>query len=82
MAWHAVQLGLPIQQPYLPLFDALAPQQFSVRARNYNFLRYHTDTTRIPEVAVPEEFSKEHLRVVFNTRFLAEVSDIDGIFWG
>jgi hypothetical protein len=82
MTWHAVQLGLPVQQPYLPLVDALAPLHLSTRDRNYNFLRYHTDTTLIPDVAVPEEFSKEHLRVVFNTRYLAEVSDIDGIFWG
>ncbi len=82
LAWHAVQLGLPSEQPYQPLIQGLAPLDFTVRGRRYNFLRYHTDTTAIPDLAVPEEFSKEHLRVVFSTRYLAEVSDIDGIFWG
>jgi hypothetical protein len=36
----------------------------------------------IPAVALAEEFSKEHLRVAFNNPFMAEVSDVDGIFWG
>jgi len=82
LSWNAVQLGLPVQQPYQPLVNALAPLNFSVRERNYNFLRYHTDASTIPADAVPEEFSKEHLRVLFNTHYMVEISDIDGIFWG
>jgi hypothetical protein len=82
LTWNAVQLGLPVQQQYQPLVDALAPLNFAVRDRNYNFLRYHTDAGPIPADAVPEEFSKEHLRVVFNTHYMVEISDIDGIFWG
>jgi len=31
---------------------------------------------------VGEEFSKEHLRVTFQDRFISELVDIDGIFWG
>lgn len=80
--WHAVQLGLPVQQPYQPMIQALAPLAFTVRNRNYNFLRYHTDTALIADGAVPEEFSKEHLRVAFNTAYQVEISDIDGILWG
>lgn len=82
LAWHAVQLGLPSEQPYQPLIQGLAPLDFTVRGKRYNFLRYRTDTTAIPDIAVPEEFSKEHLRVAFSTHYLAEISDIDGIFWG
>lgn len=82
LEWHAVQLGLPSEQPYQPLIQALEPMDFVVRKRNYNYLRYHTDTTSIPDVAIPEEFSKEHLRVAFNTHYVVEPSDIDGIFWG
>jgi hypothetical protein len=82
LRWHAVELGLPSEQPYQRLIEALRPMNFTVRERNYNFLRYHTDATLIPEDAVPEEFSKEHLRVAFNTHYQAEISDIDGIFWG
>src|SRR5579863_1799580 len=82
LAWHAVQLGLPSEQPYQTLIEALAPLDFSVRGRPYKFLRYHTDTTTIPDFAVSEEFSKEHLRVGFSTHYMAEISDIDGIFWG
>jgi hypothetical protein len=82
MEWSAIQLGLPSQQQYQPLVHALDPLQFVPRSRAYNYLRYHTDTTSIPDIAVPEEFSKEHLRVSFGTPYLAEISDIDGIFWG
>jgi hypothetical protein len=82
LEWHAVQLGLPSEQPYQPLIQALEPMNFTVRVRNYNYLRYHTDTSSIPDDAIPEEFSKEHLRVAFNTHYIVEPSDIDGIFWG
>lgn len=80
--WNAVQLGLPVQQQYQPLVQALIPLGFSTRQRNYNFLRYHTNTALISDDAIPEEYSKEHLRVAFNTPYQVEVSDIDGIFWG
>lgn len=82
MMWQAVQLGVPMQGQYQPLAQALTPLQFAPRERRYNHLRYHTDTSLIPDYALPEEFSKEHLRVSFGTPYLAEVSDIDGIFWG
>jgi len=82
LEWHAVQLGLPSEQPYQPLVEALVPLELTVRDRHYTFLRYHTETTTIPAGAVPGEFSKEHLRVAFGTRYIAEISDIDGIFWG
>jgi hypothetical protein len=82
LSWHAVELGLPVQQQYQQLANAVGALNFTVRERNYNFLRYHTDVTSIPDGAVPEEFSKEHLRVQFNTHYLVEISDIDGIFWG
>jgi hypothetical protein len=80
--WYAVQLGLPAAQPYIPFLDAAAALNFRRRERPYNFLRYKTETAGIPEDAVPEEFSKEHLRVTFQTGFFSELSDIDGIFWG
>jgi hypothetical protein len=80
--WHSVQLGLPAAQPYIPFLDAAAALNFRRRERSYNFLRYKTETAGIPEGAVPEEFSKEHLRVTFQTGFFSEISDIDGILWG
>ena len=60
----------------------LASDICSARNRPYNFLRYAADSSLIPAVAVPAEYSKEHLRVSFQTMFMAEVSDVDGIFWG
>lgn len=80
--WTAVQLGLPVQQQYQPLADALAPLNFRTAQRAYNSLRYHTDTESIPDSAVPEEYSKEHLRVARNTAYQAEISDVNGIFCG
>lgn len=81
MNWKSVQLGLPTPQNYLPFPDSVS-SLFTPRPRNYNYLRYRTDTASIPSDAVAEEFSKENLRVVFQTAYLAEVSDVDGILWG
>jgi hypothetical protein len=80
--WSAVQLGLPTEQPYRPLVQSLAHIGFQVRTRNYNFLRYKADASAIPDRAVPEEFTKEHLRISFNDAYKSEISDIDGLFWG
>lgn len=79
--WQALRLGTPTQEAWQPLAAALAPY-LQPRARTYNYLRYHTDTTRIPDVCVTEEFLKEHLRVSVCTPYMAEVSDVDGILWG
>lgn len=81
MTWKAVQLGLPTEQEYQD-FPQCADQMFTHRGRRYNYLRHNTVTSTIPEIALPEEFSKEHLRVTFQNAFMAEVSDVDGIFWG
>jgi hypothetical protein len=79
--WRSLQLGVPNQQPWrnFPMSLAL---YFRQRNRAYNFLRYQADATAIPDVAVAEEFSKENLRVAFQTVFRNEASDVDGIFWG
>lgn len=78
--WNTKQLGIPENLPYTSLIPTI--QNFSNRARNYNFLRYNTDSNQIPEASIPEEFTKEHLRVTFQNQFMCEMSDIDGIFWG
>lgn len=78
--WKSTELGLPEVQPYLDFPESI--RGFNRRQRNYNFERNHTDSSIIPENAVPEEFSKESLRVSFNTHFFTEPSDVDGLFWG
>lgn len=78
--WQAVELGLPAQQPYAQFPANLSG--FNARSRNYNFLMYNTNVSPIPKASVPEEFSKEHIRVAFQNRFMSELSDIDGILWG
>src|SRR5258708_6225536 len=60
--WHSIQLGMPVAQPYLPFPAAVAPS-FRARGNPYTFLRYHSDVNVIPDDAVAEEFSKEHLMV-------------------
>jgi hypothetical protein len=79
--WNAVQLGLPTQQPFQTFPTCLSPF-FRARKGKYNFLKYDADCTNIPDGPVPEEFSKEHLRVSFQNLFMSEMSDVDGIFWG
>lgn len=78
--WRCVQLGLPFQQDYDTF--PISIDGFRRRPRRYNFLRYSTDASLIPEVAVPEEFTKEHLRATFQSTYFSELSPLDGIFWG
>lgn len=78
--WNFIQLGLPVSQNYLQFPFSL--NGFNARTRGYNFLRYSTDVTTIPDQAVPDQFAKENLRVTFQNQMIAEISDIDGIFWG
>ena len=79
--WHSMQLGLPAPQVYLPFPNSVA-HIFGARARHYTHLRYHTEAGSIPAQAVAEEFTKENLRVAFQTAFMSETSDVDGILWG
>ncbi|MBN1621448.1 MAG: hypothetical protein JW871_02525 [Endomicrobiales bacterium] len=78
--WKAIELGLPNQQTYKNFPNNITG--FRKRLRNYNFLRYKTKVNKIPVSSLPEEFSKEHLRVQFQNAFFSEMSDVDGIIWG
>lgn len=78
--WQAKQLGIPNPQNYSPLLQTL--NNFGLRTRNYNFLRYNTNANIIPQNSIAEEFTKEHLRIYFQNQFMSEMSDIDGILWG
>lgn len=78
--WICVELGLPSEAPSAPFPSGITG--FNMRRRRHNFLTNHTDVAAIPNDAVPEEFSKEHLRVTFQNSFLSEISDVDGVFWG
>ncbi len=80
ISWKAKQLGIPFAQPYTSLIPTI--QNFGARAKPYNFLRYKTNAALIPVTSIPEEFTKEHLRVNFQDQFMCEMSDIDGIIWG
>jgi hypothetical protein len=79
--WQAMQLGLPAEQNPVNFPQAL--EGFAIRQRNYNFLRYNTlGSSEIPATQLPEEFTKEHIRVCFQNHLMAEVTDLDGIYWG
>lgn len=81
VVWYAKQLGLPSDEPYGD-FPLCLKSSFRRRQRAYKFLRYNTETNEIPDQAVAEEFSKESVRIAFQNSFMAEISDVDGIFWG
>lgn len=78
--WNIKQLGIPVSPNYAELSSRVS--NFSSRTRNYNFLRYQTDSLIIPKASLADEFTKEHLRVSFQNKYMCEMSDIDGIFWG
>lgn len=80
--WKAIELGVPNPTNYQS-FPSCLSGMFRPRPRKYNYLRYDaTKVTGIPENAVPDEFSKEHLRISFSDQFMSEIVDVDGIFWG
>jgi hypothetical protein len=79
--WMAMQLGLPTRQPYVEFPEGLVAS-FVRRNRAYQPLRYTSDASVLPASEVPTEFSKENLRVAFQTYFFSEIADIDGVFWG
>jgi hypothetical protein len=80
LRWHAVQLGLPSEQSFRPIADCL--NGFQKRSSGYNFLQHNADSEKIPDISVPDQFSKEHLRVTVADLVDFEISDIDGIFYG
>ena len=79
--WKSIQLVIP-STPVYNDFPESVVGLFSDRTKRYNYLRYSTNSALIPSAAVSEEFSKENLRIAFQTKFIAEVSDVDGILWG
>lgn len=80
VSWLATQLGIPNEDDYHEFNDVI--NGFEERARNYNFLRHHQDVGEIPVEYIPEEFTKENIRVKFQENYFCEISDIDGILWG
>lgn len=80
LTWRAKELGIPWDDSYHEFPSDI--EGFENRRRRYNFLRYNTDVAMIPDAYVAEEFSKEHLRITLSTRYITEMSDVDGIFWG
>ena len=80
VVWNTVELGIPNPGSYSALDTAITG--FTRRSRRYNFMKNHSEVEAIPDFAVPEEFTKELLRVRFQESFMAEISDIDGILWG
>jgi hypothetical protein len=82
VTWKSAQLGLPTAQTYNDFVANLRKIGFIKRKEPYNFLTYKTDVAKIPEEYIPEEFTKENIRIFTQNSVWAEMSDIDGILWG
>lgn len=78
--WDATQLGVPFSDTYHEFPQILSG--FMPRRRRHNFLNNNADISLIPDAAIPDLFSKEHLRVNLQNKLMTETVDIDGIFWG
>lgn len=78
--WKFKRLGVPTDSGFISMDDVFS--NFRPRTKRYNFLRNKSDADKIPDYFLPEEFSKEHLRVSIQSQYMTELSDIDGIFWG
>jgi hypothetical protein len=79
VAWTATQLGLPFSQMGIPLncIPGFVPPKL-----RRNYLTNATSVGALPIAEVPTIFSKENLRVSFQQAHLAEISDVDGVFFG
>jgi len=77
--WSATQLDIPTEDTYHPFADLFV--NFHRRERRYNFLRYNSNSELIPEHAVPEQFTKENVRICFQNLYMSEMPDVDGILW-
>ena len=62
------------------MFDGIEGVNF--RERVYNFLRHETDVSLIPPESISEQYTKENIRIAFQSKYFAEISDVDGILWG
>jgi hypothetical protein len=69
--WNCLQLGIPSESRPFCLNDGFP--EFEPRTRKYGYLRHSTDTGMITDEDVPQEFSKECLRLAFQSRWRAEV---------
>jgi len=78
--WMIRELGIPRDSAYVNL--EVCGHEFTKRDRKYKHLRYESEVSGIPSIAIPDEFSKENLRVAFSNTHMAEISDVDGILWG
>jgi hypothetical protein len=78
--WLATQLGVPDPQPYAPFPDLISG--FRPRTRKQSYLRKVAKPVGLPDEHVPEEFSKESVRVAFQTPRFSETVDVDGFLWG
>lgn len=81
VSWRALRLGVPMTVDPIA-FPAGLEGLFVDRSKRHNFLTNHADLEWLPEANIAGEFSKESVRISFRSRFLAEDSDVDGIFWG
>lgn len=81
MTWLAQELGIPDDDDaFAPFPDCITG--FGARTRREEFLGNNADLRALPDPIVPEEFCKEHARVTFSLRYMSEIADLDGLFWG
>jgi hypothetical protein len=80
LSWQCYQLGQPSVQQYLSLTSVLSP--FKSRTTSYQPLHFFTNVAKIPDIAVPTQFSAEALRVAVQIPIFCEMSDIDGVLFG
>ena len=87
ISWRYIQLGVPYRTRFVPLEEIA--EGFERRTnRRSQYLKKVPDEDNLKKISgieeqyVPDEFSKENIRVQFSEWYRSEIVDIDGVFWG
>lgn len=80
-SWMAKELA-PVQEASWQPLDEMLGVYLTKRPHKHNYLSQKADVSGLPDAAVPDQYTKELIRVAASQWFLAETSDMDGVFWG
>jgi len=78
--WSLIQTGMPTRQIFRQFPFEIA--EFRKAKRINTLLSQKTNVSELQDQFIPDLFSKENLRAVFQKEYASEFSDLFGVIWG